>query len=350
LLHVNDQPAKRLTEFSHGAGCACKLAPGLLADVLGTLGRSADPALLVGTETGDDAAVWRLDDGRALVATTDFFTPLVDDARTWGRIAATNAVSDVYAMGGRPLFALNLVAWPTEELPGSLLAEVLAGGAEVGAACGFAVVGGHSVDDPEPKYGMAVVGEVHPDRLLRNSGLRDGDTLVLTKALGTGIVTTAIKRGVAPAEVTRAAVDSMLTPNATAAEVAVRAGCTGCTDVTGFGLLGHLQRMAEASRVDVDMEVSAVPLLPGVRALAQDGVVPGGSRRNLDWVADRLEIVDGVGELDVLVLADAQTSGGLLFGVAAEGAESVLGELREAGAPAAVIGRASTGTGRITLH
>ncbi len=318
--------------------------------MLGTLGRSSDPALLVGTETGDDAAVWRLDDGRALVATTDFFTPLVDDARTWGRIAATNAVSDVYAMGGRPLFALNLVAWPTEALPASLLAEVLAGGAEVGAACGFAVVGGHSVDDPEPKYGMAVVGEVHPDRLLRNSAVRDGDVLVLTKPLGTGIVTTAIKRGVAPPEVARAAVDSMVTPNAAAAEIAVRAGCTGATDVTGFGLLGHLRRMAEASRVDVILDVAAVPLLPGVRELARDGVIPGGSRRNRDWVADRLEVADGVGEEDVLVLADAQTSGGLLLGVAPDAVDSALRELHEAAVPAAVIGRASTGSGRMTLH
>jgi selenide,water dikinase len=212
------------------------------------------------------------------------------------------------------------------------------------------VVGGHSVDDPEPKYGMAVVGEVHPDRLLRNSGLRDGDALVLTKALGTGIVTTAIKRGVAPDEVALAAVDSMLTPNSAAAEIAVRAGCTGATDVTGFGLLGHLRRMAEASRVDVWLDASAVPLLPGVRELARDGLIPGGSRRNLDWVADRVKVPNGVPELDLLVLADAQTSGGLLFGIDPNAADSALHALRESGAPAAVIGRASTGTGRITLH
>jgi selenide,water dikinase len=195
---------RRLTQFSHGAGCACKLAPGLLADVLASLAPARDPDLLVGTETGDDAAVWRLDADRALVATTDFFTPLVDDPRTWGRIAAQNAVSDVYAMGGRPLFALNLVAWPSSELPVSLLAEVLAGGAEIGAESGFAVVGGHSVDDPEPKYGLAVVGEVHPGRVLTNRGLRDGDALVLTKALGVGVATTAIKAATAPPEVAEA--------------------------------------------------------------------------------------------------------------------------------------------------
>src|SRR3954470_6196561 len=200
------------------------------------------PELLVGTETGDDAAVWRLDADRALVASTDFFTPLVDDARTWGRIAAQNAVSDVYAMGGRPLFALNLVAWPSSELGTALLAEVLAGGAEIGAESGFAVVGGHSVDDPEPKYGLAVIGEVHPERILTNAGLRAGDALVLTKALGVGVATTAIKTGAASPAVLDAAVASMTASNAAAARAAVDAGATGCTDVTGYGLLGHLAK------------------------------------------------------------------------------------------------------------
>ncbi|HSU12146.1 MAG TPA: selenide, water dikinase SelD, partial [Pseudonocardia sp.] len=249
---------RRLTEFSHGAGCACKLAPGLLADVLTTLAPPNAPELLVGTETGDDAAVWRLDADRALVASTDFFTPLVDDARTWGRIAAQNAASDIYAMGGRPLFALNLVAWPSSELPTSLLAEVLSGGSEIAAEGGFAVVGGHSVDDPEPKYGLAVVGEVHPDRVLTNKGLREGDALVLTKPLGIGITTTAIKAGVAPDELVERAVASMTASNAAAARAAVAAGATGCTDVTGFGLLGHLMKMAAASGVDAVVDVAAV--------------------------------------------------------------------------------------------
>ncbi|WP_433279247.1 selenide, water dikinase SelD [Pseudonocardia xinjiangensis] len=337
---------RRLTQFSHGAGCACKLAPGDLAQVLRTLTPQSHPDLLVGTETGDDAAVWRLDATRALVATTDFFTPLVDDPRTWGRIAAQNAVSDVYAMGGRPLFALNLVAWPSSELPTSMLAEVLAGGAEIGAENGFAVVGGHSVDDPEPKYGLAVVGEVHPDRILTNAGLRDGDVLVLTKALGVGVATTAIKAGTASADVQEAAIASMTTSNAAAAAAAVAAGATGCTDVTGFGLLGHLSKMTAASGVDVEIDVAAVPFLPGTRELAEAGTIPGGTRRNRDWVAPSVD-PGRFAELDVLLLADAQTSGGLLFGAAPEQAPAAVAQL---GHPAAVIGRVRRGTGRIALR
>jgi selenide,water dikinase len=337
---------RRLTQFSHGAGCACKLAPGVLAQVLRTLTPQSHPDLIVGTETGDDAAVWRLDATRALVATTDFFTPLVDDPRTWGRIAAQNAVSDVYAMGGRPLFALNLVAWPSSELPTSMLAEVLAGGAEIGAESGFAVVGGHSVDDPEPKYGLAVVGEVHPDRILTNAGLRDGDVLVLTKALGVGVATTAIKAGTASADVQKAAIASMTTSNAAAAAAAVAAGATGCTDVTGFGLLGHLSKMTAASGVDVEIDVAAVPFLPGTRELAEGGTIPGGTRRNRDWVAPSVD-PGRFGELDVLLLADAQTSGGLLFGAAPEQAAAAVAQL---GHPAAVIGRVHRGTGRIALR
>ncbi|MEJ3654524.1 selenide, water dikinase SelD [Actinomycetes bacterium KLBMP 9759] len=338
--------SRRLTEFSHGAGCGCKLAPGLLADVMRTLVPPPHAELLVGTETGDDAAVWRLDAERALVATTDFFTPVVDDPRTWGRIAAQNAASDVYAMGGRPLFALNLVAWPSSDLPMSMLAEVLAGGAEIGASGGFAVVGGHSIDDPEPKYGLAVVGEVHPDRVLTNTGLREGDALVLTKALGIGVATTAIKAGSAPVELQDAAVASMITSNAAAARAALDAGATGCTDVTGFGLLGHLSKMAAASGVDAEIDVAAVPFLSGVRELAAAGCVPGGSRRNRDWVAERVDS-SAVDELDVLLLADAQTSGGLLFGAEPQEAAATVAALGE---PAAVIGRVRVGTGRIVLR
>jgi selenide, water dikinase len=280
------------------------------------------------------------------VVTTDFLTPVVDDPRTWGRIAAQNAVSDVYAMGGRPLFALNLVAWPRDELPLGMLAEVLAGGAEIGAESGFLVVGGHSVDDPEPKYGLAVVGEVAPDRILTNTGLRDGDALVLTKALGVGVVTTAVKRGAAPAAVTAAAVASMTASNAPAARAALDAGATGATDVTGYGLLGHLAKMAAASGVDAEVDVAAVPIPAGVRALAEAGIVPGGTGRNRDWVASVLD-AGGYGEVDVLLLADAQTSGGLLFGAAPDRAAAAVAQL---GLPAAVIGRVRTGSGRIKLR
>jgi selenide,water dikinase len=348
---VTATQSRRLTEFSHGAGCGCKIGPGALAEVMALVAPTDRPAdLLVGTETGDDAAVWRLDADRALVATTDFFTPVVDDPRTWGRIAATNAASDVYAMGGRPLFALNLVAWPTEALPPEVLAEVLEGGADAGRACGFVVVGGHSIDDPEPKYGMAVVGEVHPDRLLVNTGLRAGDALVLTKRLGIGIATTAVKRGTATPELVAAAVESMITPNAAASAAAVAAGATGCTDVTGFGLLGHLRKMAAASGVDAGVDVSAVPLLDGVRALAEAGTVPGGSLRNRDWVAEVVDPVGAVSETDLLLLADAQTSGGLLFGAAPQRAARAVEELAAQGVPAAVVGEVRPGTGRITVR
>lgn len=306
------------------------------------------PDLLVGTETGDDAGVWRLSDTRALVATVDFITPIVDDPRTWGRVAATNSVSDVYAMGGHPLFALNVVGWNTAELPTAWLDELLAGAAEVAAECGYVTIGGHTVDDPEPKFGLAVVGEAHPDRLLRNSGLRDGDALVLTKALGTGVIATAAKAGVAPVEAVEAMVASMCRVNAAAAGTALAAGATGATDVTGFGLLGHLGQMARASGVDVSVTVAAVPLLPHARSLAAEGYVPGGSRRNLDWIGERLQ-PGGTDEVATLLLADAQTSGGLLFGVGADAAGELVAGLRASGHDAAVIGHAVSGDGAVRL-
>lgn len=348
-------PPKRLTEYSHGAGCACKLPPGLVGEVVAKLAPVDDERLLVGSATGDDAAVWRLDADRALVLTTDFFTPIVDDARTWGKVAAVNAVSDVYAMGGRPLIALNLVAWNVDELSMDLLGEVLAGAQEAAAEAGFAIVGGHSVDDPEPKYGLAVVGEAHPDRLLTNAGLRPGQRLVLTKALGTGIVSTAVKRGVAPPAVAAAAIASMLRLNAEASTAALAVGATGATDVTGFSLLGHLGRMAIESGVDVVVDVGAVPLIDGARDLAAAGVVPGGSARNRAFVADRLDIGAGVDDLAVTILADAQTSGGLVVGVDPDRADEMVAGLVASGHPAAVIGEVrppdgERAPGRMHLH
>jgi selenide,water dikinase len=339
---------RRLTEFSHGAGCACKLDPARLVNILGGLVPSDRPELLVGPQTGDDAAVWRVDDERALVVTTDFLTPVVDDARQWGQVAAANAVSDVYAMGGRPLLALNIVCWNDDELPGDMLAAVLAGAQDIAAAGGFVVAGGHTVTDPEPKFGLAVVGEVHPERVLTNAGLRPGDALVLTKPLGVGVVTTAIKRGAASRDVVDAAVASMTRLNAEASRVALANGATGATDVTGFGLLGHLGRMALESGIDVTIEADRVPLLDGVRELAESGMVPGGSARNLRWVQDRVER-DGVDDITVTLLADAQTSGGLVFGVSPDRAEAAADELRATGHRAAVIGRADSGTGRLRV-
>ncbi|MDQ1422366.1 MAG: selenide, water dikinase [Acidimicrobiaceae bacterium] len=307
------------------------------------------PDLLVGMETGDDAAVWRLGADRALIVTADFITPVVDDARVWGRIAAVNSASDVYAMGGRPILALNLVAWNSSELGDALLAEVLLGAEDAAIEGGWITVGGHSVDDPEPKFGLVVVGEVHPDRILINAGLRDGDDLVVTKALGTGIVSTAIKAGDISATVAEAAVASMLMLNADAAAAASTFGATGATDVTGFGLLGHLAKMAEHSSVDVALEADAVPILPGVVDLARAGVIPGGTRRNLSWVESRLD-AEGTDPMSVLILADAQTSGGLLFGVARDHSQQAVDELIAQGHPAAVIGRARSGTGRIRVR
>jgi selenide,water dikinase len=305
--------------------------------------------LLVGTATGDDAAVWRLDDERALVSTADFITPVVDDARTWGRVAAANAVSDVYAMGGRPLFALNLVAWNTDALPMSLLGDVLAGGQDIATAAGFVVAGGHTIDDPEPKYGMAVTGEVHPDRVLTNAGLRAGQDLILTKPLGVGVITTAIKADAVADDVVEAAVASMTRLNDVASRIAIAADATGCTDVTGFGLLGHLGRMTIESGVRATIEFDAVPFLPGAVDLAAAGIMPGGSVRNLNWGVEILDAGDH-DDLHQLLIADAQTSGGLIFGVDPAHTDGVLAELAATGHRAACIGRAAAGTAGIVLR
>lgn len=307
------------------------------------------PDLLVGAASGDDAAVYRLSPERALVVTADFITPVVDDARAWGRVAAANAVSDVYAMGGTPLLAINLVCWNTEELSNELLGDVLLGGQDIADACGFLVAGGHTVDDPEPKYGMAVVGEVHPDRLLTNAGLVAGQSLILTKPLGIGIITTAQKRNVVDDATIAAAIDSMSRTNAEAAARAVAAGATGATDVTGFGLLGHAGRMAQESEVSLRIDVGSVPVIDGARELAADGVVPGGTARNLAWILDTVEIGEGVTDLDVTILGDAQTSGGLLFGVDPSRAEGVVAELEASGHVAACIGTVTAGNGTMFL-
>ncbi len=312
----------------------------------------ADERLMVDATTGDDAAIWRMDDERALVLTADFITPIVDDATQWGRIAAANAVSDVYAMGGRPLVALNLVGWNRDELPLKLLAEVLAGAGEIAAEAGFVIAGGHTVDDPEPKFGLAVVGEAHPDRLLTNAGFLPGQDLILTKPLGIGVVATAMKRGALAgpefAALSESAVESMTKLNDVAAKVALEAGATGATDITGFGLLGHMARAARESRVDVSIHIPNVPVLAGVAELARAGFVPGGSSRNLESVRSQLN-VGSADETGVLLLADAQTSGGLLFGVAADKTNECLDQLTDSGHQAAVIGRTDEGAGQINL-
>ena len=323
----------RLTQLSHGAGCACKLPAGSLREVLAALPVFEAADLIVGHTGLDDAAVWRISDELAVVQTIDFFTPLVDDPYTFGRIAATNAFSDIYAMGGRPAFALNVVAFP-KALPMQLLGEILRGGADVARAAGAVVAGGHSIDDPEPKYGMAVTGFVHPAEVWTNGGGREGDVLVLTKPIGTGIVTTAVKRGAPDPEVVDAAVASMTTLNAEAAEIVRSARPHAVTDVTGFGLVGHAREVAEGAGLRAEIDFAAVELLPGVRELIAEGQVPGGTRTNLELAGAYAEFGAGLDEAGRLLACDAQTSGGLLVALPPE---------RAAALPWPAIGRLAAG-------
>lgn len=325
----------RLTQYAHGGGCACKIPPGELEEMVGGLGGVSGVGvgeLLVGVESGDDAAVVRIEGDRAIVVTTDFFTPVVDDPYDWGRIAAANALSDVYAMGGRPVVAVNLLGWPREVLPGELARRVLAGAIDVATAAGCHVAGGHSVDDPEPKYGMAVTGLADPARLMRNDAGTAGVPLTLTKPLGIGVLNSWHKQ---TGEVSAAAVDAMTTLNADAAAAALAAGITCATDVTGFGLLGHLHKLARASGVTAVIDAAAVPYLPGAREALRDGYVSGGTRRNLDWVRPHVDI-GAVDEDEALLLADAQTSGGLLLAGEIPG-HPVIGELIPSSGPTVVV-------------
>lgn len=299
----------RLTQFSSSGGCAGKLPPGELRALVSGLPRPVGADVLVDAGTGDDAGVVRLTDDLALVHTADFFGPVLDDPYDYGRVAATNALSDVYAMGGHPVSALNLVAWPRERLDAAVLAEILRGGAEVVAREGCALVGGHSIAAPEPLYGMAVTGSVHPDRLLRHDGARPGLPLTLTKPLGIGVLSTWHAR---TGGTSAAAVRAMTTSNAAASRAALDAGLRAGTDVTGFGLLGHLHSMLLASGLAATLDAAAVPYLDGAREVAADGFVSGGTRRTLGWVRPHL-VADGAPELELLLLADAQTSGGLLL-------------------------------------
>ena len=311
----------RLTQFAHGGGCACKIPPGELEDMVRGLVGASHPDLVVGLDDGDVAAAVRIEGGLAVLATADFFTPVVDDAYDWGRIAAANALSDIYAMGGRPVVAVNLLGWPRDVLPRELAQEVLRGGLDVAREAGCPVAGGHSVDDPEPKYGMAVTGLADPERLLRNDAATAGLPISLTKPLGVGVLN---NRHKATGEVFEHAVASMARLNAQASQAALAAGITAATDVTGFGLLGHLFKMARASGVTAVVDAAAVPYLEGARASLAEGFVPGGSKRNLDWVRPHLEAE--VDDDELVLLADAQTSGGLLLAGEVPGAP-VIGEL-----------------------
>lgn len=308
--------------------------------------------MLVGTKTADDAAVYRVSDELAIIQTVDFFTPIVDDPYTFGAIAAANSLSDVYAMGGRPALALNIVGFPrnSEATPMSVLAEILRGGAEKAKEAGIEIVGGHSIHDDEPKYGLCVTGFVHPDRVWTNVGARPGDKLVLTKPLGTGIITTALRAGTASEEVIRGAVEAMATLNRSAAEAADQIDVHACTDVTGFGFLGHLREMLGHGGVGARVYLSAVPVLEGTRDLAAQGIVPGGTRRNKESLDPDVVYEASLPEVDRLILCDAQTSGGLLLAVSPEEAQDLLSALQASDVAAVEVGEfVEDGAGKIEV-
>ena len=341
----------RLTRFTKGLGCACKLRPQELEQVLRSLPKPDDPAVLVDMGSADDAAVYRLRDDLVLVQTVDFFTPIVDDPEDFGAISAANSLSDIYAMGAEPIFALSVVGFPGQRLPLSVLQAILAGASRVASEAGISILGGHSIEDTEPKFGLAVTGVAHPDSILTNRGAGPGDALVLTKPLGTGIITTAMKRGLAEPAVASEAIATMSALNRAAAQALRDFQIHACTDVTGFGLLGHLREMIAGSDLDAVLDFAAVPWLPGVRELAAGDAVPGGSLDNLEHVDPHVDWSSNRSRLERILLADAQTSGGLLIAVEANQLEALVEALHENGVKiAAVIGRLEGGgAGRIRV-
>ena len=340
----------KLTHYTHGLGCACKIQPQNLEKVLKNLVPVVDKNVLVGTETSDDAAVYQLRDDLAVVQTLDFFTPIVDDPYQFGAVAAANALSDIYAMGAEPLFALNIVGFPEDTLPMEVLEEILKGAQDKATEAGIPVLGGHTVEDPEPKYGMVVTGTIHPDKIFKNSGAKPGDKLILTKPLGTGILSTAIKRGMVNDQLRERVTAQMAQLNKAAADVMKKYEVHACTDVTGFGLMGHLKEMTTGSECNASVWFDKVPFLPEVKNFAVAGVIPGGSYNNLDFVADFVNF-GNLPRTDKLLLCDAQTSGGLLIAVPAEETDKLLSDLQSVGVrEATVIGEfTSGGKGVITI-
>ena len=341
----------RLTEMAHGGGCGCKLAPAVLQDILKKMPLPMlCPDLLVGTETADDAAVYRLNDTQAIIATTDFFTPIVDDPRDFGRIAATNALSDVYAMGGRPLFALALVGMPVATMPIEAAQDILAGGASICAEAGIPIVGGHSIDTPEPIYGLVAVGLIHPDKVLKNAGARAGDALILTKALGVGIFSAAMKKGELDEAGYKAMVASTTKLNSIGPELADLEAVHAVTDVTGFGLLGHLLEMCRGAGLSATLDAKAVPTLPGAAALAQAGYATGAAGRNWTSYGADVRLPEGTPDWARGLLCDPQTSGGLLVSVSADRASDVVDRCKAAGFDqVAIIGTMTQGAPVVTV-
>lgn len=335
---TENQPIK-LTSLSSKGGCGCKIGPTDLANVLRNLpSRTANPNVLVGLDTSDDAGVYKLNDNTAIVQTTDFFTPIVNDPYDFGQVAAANAISDVYAMGGKPITALNIVAFPISTLDNQILSDILKGAGDKLEEAGAALVGGHSIDDPEPKFGLAVTGVVHPDHVWTNTGAKPGDKLILTKPIGVGILTTSIKNNLLTADETKHVTEVMTTLNKTASEALQDYHVHASTDVTGFGLLGHASEMAAGSDVGITINHQSVPVLPRVKELAQDGSVPGGTKNNYDHLRDTVTYPDEMDQIDRWILCDAVTSGGLLVSVQASEADDIITLLRKKGVEAEQIG------------
>jgi selenide,water dikinase len=333
-----------LTGYTHALGCACKIRPQLLEKILQGMPGINNPAILVGHETSDDAAVYKVDEENAIVQTVDFIPPVVDDPYMYGAISAANALSDVYAMGGRPLFALSIVGFPDRKLPMEVLQQILKGANDKVAEAGIQVVGGHSIEDSEPKFGLVVTGLVHPGKIVRNSTARPGDALVLTKPLGTGIITTAIKRGIASNEDIEQVMCVMAGLNKTAAEIMTGFSVSACTDVTGFGLLGHLKEMVCGAGVQAILEANQVPVMSVAWEYAAAGAIPGGTKDNLEYVKEFVQWNASTPELLKFILADAQTSGGLLISLPVSQASALVTRLHESGNhDAAIIGMISSG-------
>jgi selenide,water dikinase len=344
-------PEPRLTSLSHGGGCGCKIAPAVLSDLLARA-RGGSPLpipeqLLVGIETSDDAAVWKLDDAHAIVATTDFFMPIVDDPYDFGRIAATNALSDIYAMGAKPLFALALVGMPINVLSAATIGRILEGGQAACTAAGIPIAGGHTIDSVEPIYGLVAIGSMRPDAVLSNRGGQDGDALILGKPLGVGIYSAQLKKAGLAEDDYRDLITATTRLNTVGSALSTEAGVHALTDVTGFGLLGHLLEMCRGAGLDASLDLDRIPFLPNARRFALDGAVTGASHRNLASYGDDVEIAEGRDPVERLLLSDPQTSGGLLAAVAPESVDAVLRRFHDAGfAEAAVIGRLASPQGR----
>jgi len=347
-----EQQTVKLTALSSKGGCGCKIGPADLGQVVRSLPLAKpNPNLLVGLDTSDDAGVYKLNDELAIVQTVDFFTPIVDDPYSFGQIAAANAISDIYAMGGTPLTALNIVAFPITALDKQILADIMRGAADKAAEAGVTIVGGHSIDDKEPKFGMAVTGVIHPEQVKANSGAQLGDKLILTKPIGVGIMTTSLKNNQLSQDEIDRVTKVMSTLNKQAAEIMRAYTVHACTDVTGFGLLGHLLEMAKGSDVEVAVHRDKVPVLPRTRELADLGFVPGGTKNNFNHIKADVEFPEGLDQLEQWILCDAVTSGGLLIAVSADEAEQLLEQLVNAGIEAGLIGEViGEGQGRIYVN